>query len=165
MQLSLTEECLLKFCVWLTTVTFFNNYWNLFYHCCYTKCLWRNSPTRTMAASCSRFLDHTQWPTTVGRTPLDEGSARCRDLYLITHNTHKREASMPPARFFFCSLCTLSILLCTDCPGFLPFVLTVQHTQHKHPCPRRDSISAIPASGRSQTLAWDRSTTGIGYCT
>ena len=28
---------------------------------------------------------------------------------------------------------------CPDCPGFLPFVLTVQHTQHKHTCPRRDS--------------------------
>jgi hypothetical protein len=27
--------------------------------------------------------------TTVGRTPLDEGPARRRDLYLTTHNTHK----------------------------------------------------------------------------
>jgi len=43
----------------------------------------------------SRFLDHTQRRTTVGRTPLDEWSARLRDLYLITHNTN-REASMPP---------------------------------------------------------------------
>jgi hypothetical protein len=32
-------------------------------------------------------LDHTQTHTTVGRTPLDEGSARRRDLYLTTHNT------------------------------------------------------------------------------
>ena len=29
--------------------------------------------------------------TTLGRTPLDEWSARCGDLYLKTHNTHKRE--------------------------------------------------------------------------
>jgi hypothetical protein len=29
-------------------------------------------------------LDHTQTHTTVGRTPLDEGSARRRDLYLTT---------------------------------------------------------------------------------
>jgi len=28
--------------------------------------------------------------TTLGRTPLDEGSARCRRLYLTTNNTHKR---------------------------------------------------------------------------
>ena len=35
-----------------------------------------------------RFLDHTQRRTTVGRTPLDEGSARRRDPYLTTQNTH-----------------------------------------------------------------------------
>ena len=34
------------------------------------------------------FLDHTQPRTTVGRTPLDEWSARRRDLYLTTHDTH-----------------------------------------------------------------------------
>ena len=28
--------------------------------------------------------------TTVARTPLDEGSASRRDLYLTTHNSHKR---------------------------------------------------------------------------
>jgi hypothetical protein len=37
-----------------------------------------------------RFLDHTQWRTTVGRTSLDEWSALRRDLYLTTHNTHNR---------------------------------------------------------------------------
>jgi hypothetical protein len=37
--------------------------------------------------------------TTVGRTPLDEGPARRRNLYLTTHNTHKRQTSMPPAGF------------------------------------------------------------------
>jgi len=36
--------------------------------------------------------------TTLGKTPLDEWSARRRDLYLTTHNTHKRQTSMPPAR-------------------------------------------------------------------
>jgi hypothetical protein len=34
---------------------------------------------------------------TLSRTPLDEWSARRRDLYLTTHNTHKRQTSMPPA--------------------------------------------------------------------
>jgi hypothetical protein len=32
-------------------------------------------------------------------TPLDEGSARHKDLYLTTHNTHKRQTSLPPAEF------------------------------------------------------------------
>jgi len=37
--------------------------------------------------------------TTISRTPLDESSARRKDLYLTTHNTRKRQTSMPPARF------------------------------------------------------------------
>jgi hypothetical protein len=37
--------------------------------------------------------------TTLGRTPLDGGPARRRDLYLTTHNTHKRQTSMPPVGF------------------------------------------------------------------
>jgi hypothetical protein len=37
--------------------------------------------------------------TTLGRTPLDEGPARRRDLYLTTHNTHKRQTSMSPVEF------------------------------------------------------------------
>ena len=45
------------------------------------------------------FLDHTQRRSTVGRTPLDEWSARRRDLYLITHDTHNRQISMPPVGF------------------------------------------------------------------
>jgi len=51
--------------------------------------LWLCGPTRAMASSFTRFLDHTQRRTTVGRTPLDEWSARRRDLYLTTniHNS------------------------------------------------------------------------------
>ena len=37
--------------------------------------------------------------TTLGRTPLDDGSARRRDLFLTTHNTHNRETYMPLAGF------------------------------------------------------------------
>ena len=33
--------------------------------------------------------------TAIGRTPLDDWSARRRDLYLSTHNTHNRQTSMP----------------------------------------------------------------------
>jgi len=58
--------------------------------------LWRCDPTRVMASSFLMFLDHTQRRTIVGRTPLDKWSARRRDLYLKTHNTHNRQTSMPP---------------------------------------------------------------------
>ena len=66
-------------------------------------------------------FDHTKGHTTVGRTPLDEGSARRIDFYLTTHNTYNRQTSIPPA-------------------GFEP---------------------AIPAGDGPQTLALDRSATGI----
>ena len=42
----------------------------------------------------TRFLDHTQRRTTVGRTPLDEWPARRRDLYLTTRNIYNRQISM-----------------------------------------------------------------------
>ena len=50
--------------------------------------LWRCDSTRVMTSSFLRFLDHTQRRTTVGRTPLDERSARRRDLYMTTHTTN-----------------------------------------------------------------------------
>ena len=62
--------------------------------------MWRCGPTRAMSSSFLRFLDHTQRRTTVGRTPLGEWSARRRDLYLTTHNTHNRQTSMPRVGFF-----------------------------------------------------------------
>ena len=47
-----------------------------------------NGPTQDMASALLRFiLYHTQRRTTVGMTPLDERSARRRDLYL--HNTQQ----------------------------------------------------------------------------
>jgi hypothetical protein len=52
-----------------------------------------------MAASFFRFLDHTQRRNRVGRIPLDERSARRRDLYLTTHNTHNRQAFMTSKGF------------------------------------------------------------------
>jgi len=61
--------------------------------------LWRCDPKRVMAFSFLMFLDHTQRRTTVGRTSLDEWSARRRDLYLTTHNTHNRQTTMPPVGF------------------------------------------------------------------
>ena len=55
-----------------------------------------NSP-QWATASLSRPHDHTH--PTPERTPLDEWSARRRDLYLTTHNTHNTQTSMPPAGF------------------------------------------------------------------
>ena len=62
-------------------------------------CFWRDSPQWATASSFRRFLDHTQRRSTVGRTPLDEWSARSRDLYLTTHNTNNRQTSMPAVGF------------------------------------------------------------------
>ena len=51
-------------------------------------------PNWGMVSSFLRFLDYTQRRTTVGKTPLEEWSARRRDLYLTTHNPHNRQTSM-----------------------------------------------------------------------
>ena len=61
--------------------------------------VWRCGPTRGMASSFLRFLDHTQRRITVGRNPLDAWSVRRRDLCLTTHNIHNRQTSMPPVGF------------------------------------------------------------------
>ena len=53
----------------------------------YVLCFWRYSPQWARISTFTRFLDHTQRCTTVGRTPLDEWSARCRDLCLTKYNT------------------------------------------------------------------------------
>ena len=73
--------------------------------------LWRNSPQWASASSFTRFLDHTQRRNKVGRTPLDEWSARRRDLYLTIHNTHNRQTSIPPVGFFFLKLYCSSFVL------------------------------------------------------
>ena len=65
-------------------------------------CFWCNSPQWARASSFTRFLDHTQRRTTVDRTPLDEWSARRRDLYLTTHNNHNKHPCPPDVlRIFF----------------------------------------------------------------
>jgi hypothetical protein len=37
-------------------------------------------------------MTHTR---TLGRTPLEEGSARRKELYLTTHSIHKKQSSCP----------------------------------------------------------------------
>ena len=44
-------------------------------------------------------LSNSQGDALVGRSPLDEWSVRRRDLYMITHNIHNRQISMPPVGF------------------------------------------------------------------
>ena len=60
---------------------------------------WCCHPTRAMASSIPRFLDHIQRCTTIGKVPLGEWSAGRWDLYLTTHNSYGRQTSMPPAGF------------------------------------------------------------------
>jgi hypothetical protein len=50
------------------------------------------APQWARASSFTRRLDHTQRCTTVGRTRLDERSARCRGLYRTTHKIYNRHA-------------------------------------------------------------------------
>jgi hypothetical protein len=52
-------------------------------------------PLRVWVSSFLRFRDHTQRHTTVGRTSLDEWSARRRDLYLTTHTTQQTNIHAP----------------------------------------------------------------------
>jgi hypothetical protein len=71
------------------------------------------------SSSFTRFIHHTKWRTTVGRTPHDEWSAHRRDLDLTTHNTHDRKTSMPLVGFeptnsasvLFVVLCSFFLLL------------------------------------------------------
>ena len=60
---------------------------------------WRSKLMRVRAASFLTFLDYINWHTIIDRTPLDEGSARRRDLYLTIHRTHKRQPPMTSAWF------------------------------------------------------------------
>jgi hypothetical protein len=49
--------------------------------------MWRWGPTRAMTSLFTKFLDHTQRRNTVCSTPVEEWSARHRDLYLTTRKT------------------------------------------------------------------------------
>ena len=80
---SALKECQYKFC------KSFSSFFFLFL------C---NSPLWARA-SFTRFVDYTQRRTTVGRTYLDEWSARRRDLYLTTRNIRNRQTYMPPVEF------------------------------------------------------------------
>ena len=71
-----------------TADCYFEKNWRLNSRSCV--CFWRDSPQWARASSFTKFLDHIQRRTTVGRTPLDEWPAHRRDLYLTAHNTRNR---------------------------------------------------------------------------
>jgi hypothetical protein len=52
-------------------------------------------PTHSRCRVCLFSFDHTQTHTTVGRTPLDEGSARRRDFYLTTQTLTRDKHPCP----------------------------------------------------------------------
>jgi hypothetical protein len=114
------------------------------------------SSTRSKVASILRVILHTQWHTTVRKTPLDGGSAHRRALYLTTYNTHNRQTSIPPAElfhslvlpFYFIRTYSLSWL-----SWFLTFFFAVQY-----PCPGRE-LNKQPqqASGRRPSSSTARS--------
>jgi hypothetical protein len=62
--------------------------------CFFSVALRRNAGEGLLILEVSR--SHTTAHTTVGRSLLDEWSARLRDHYLTTHNTHKRQIYMFP---------------------------------------------------------------------
>ena len=61
--------------------------------------IWRDSPQWARTSSFTKFLDHTKWRTTIGRTPLDEWLARRRTFFFCSHkllrqtHTHKSRAN------------------------------------------------------------------------
>jgi hypothetical protein len=74
------------------------------------------------------------------------------------------QTSRPPGSDFLSlclCVCTLSVLLCPNCPGFAFCPYCTTHTTQTS-MPPAGFESAIPASDRPQTLALDRSVTGIG---
>ena len=87
------------------------------------------SPTHASTASFLRFLNHTHWHTTFGRTTLDEGSAQSKDLYLTTYT---RDRHPCPRRDFFL-LSVLYLYIFVSIVLALPFVLyCTTHTTNNH---------------------------------
>ena len=69
--------------------------WYIYIYIYISFLLWRCGPTWVMAFSFLMFLDHTQRRTTFRRTPLDEWSARRRDLYLTTQHSQQTNIHAP----------------------------------------------------------------------
>ena len=91
---------------------------NYRFSCLYFLLPFRNSPPPSGSRPPHyRVFMVTLRHTTLDRSPLDEWSARRRDLYLTTHNTHNRQTSIPPAGFepAIPSKCTATDKSLSDC--------------------------------------------------
>ena len=76
--------------LWQVLLSVFFNVNFIHFPCNYIfVCFWRDSPRWAGVSSFTRFPFHTRH-ITVGKTPLDDWSARLRDLCLTTHNTHNK---------------------------------------------------------------------------
>jgi hypothetical protein len=96
--------------------------------------------------------------TTLGGTPLDEWSTRRRSLYLTSHNTHKRQTSMPLAEFepaIPVSQTRLRTSGCQDRPYILCALVTIFEDADIQPstCTRR--VHTIMKAS-FQTLLWNK---------
>ena len=118
---------------------------------------WGHSPNRARAASLLRFLDLSL--THTHTHSRQDSSKRVISPSQRPHK-HTTQISTPSEGFFFV-LCTLSVLLCPDCPGFAFCPYCTTHTTQTS-MPPAGFEPAIPASDRPQTLALDLSDTGIG---
>jgi hypothetical protein len=72
---------------------------SFFLSCLLSFLVWPLLPTRYRCRHLLFHLITLNDTHTLSRPPLDEGSARRRDLYLTIHNTLKRHTSMWPAGF------------------------------------------------------------------
>jgi len=87
------------------------------------------------ATSLLRFRNHTSRHTAIGKTPLDDGSTRRRQINHTTLNIHKGQTSMTPAVFE-------PVVSPSDRPRsrghgdrpLLIFVFLCPHRIHKWPC-------------------------------
>ena len=127
----------------------------------------RYSPPRARAASFLMFIDHSWWNTTVCRTPLNEGSATV-PLPDITQRPQETGINAPGGFFLFsCTLYFSRTWVFVFTVLYFAVCLYLQHTTQTSMSPAGFE-PAIPGSDRSQTLALDRSATGIGathqYC-
>ena len=104
----------------------------------------------------TRFLDHTQRRTTVCWTPLNEWSVRRRDVYLTTHNNHKKHPCHPTCWGFLFTLKNP-----TASAGFEPANLgtKVQHATSRPPKPltytRNINYVAFINKAGSAGVRWD----------
>jgi hypothetical protein len=123
---------------------------------------------RVLASSFLRFLDHTEWHNTVGRTPLDEWPARRRDLSTWQHTQHSHihaPGGIFYSLYFTCTTalswlswrCLLSVLCNTHntnirAPGWI---------RTRNPCRRAAADPRLRPLGHWDRLSWQLTTINL----